>query len=193
MDDEQIRAVMRSKFLIPAYQCPHTKVIEELGIRNGDVRADIAVLNGNFTGYEIKGEEDTFKRLPRQIEGYDSIFAYSSLITCEKHIDKALDELPERWGIFQVVNSGKTIRLKELRAAKKNKHIDPFSIAQLLWKDEAIEMAEKEAHVKLPSRINKREISEILVKSISAAKLTKLTLEVLKSRKNWRTDLLLHD
>jgi len=50
------------------------RTFDELGINHGGVRADIAVVNGVFHGYEIKSDLDTLYRLPRQAEAYSEVF-----------------------------------------------------------------------------------------------------------------------
>jgi hypothetical protein len=36
-----------------------TRVVEEMGIWAGSVRVDIAVINGEFHGFELKSDRDT--------------------------------------------------------------------------------------------------------------------------------------
>jgi hypothetical protein len=49
-------------------------IIDELGLCRGTVRVDIAVVNGVLKGYEIKGDQDTLRRLASQAATYNRIF-----------------------------------------------------------------------------------------------------------------------
>ncbi len=64
MRDAQVRQAFHRSVLRAANECNDTVVIDELGLKNGIVRADIVVLNGKMIGYEIKTDRDTLKRLP---------------------------------------------------------------------------------------------------------------------------------
>jgi hypothetical protein len=44
-------------------------VLDELGIDHGRQRADIAVINGRMTGYEIKSDRDTLAPLSNRAKG----------------------------------------------------------------------------------------------------------------------------
>ncbi len=64
-----------------------TRIIEEMGIWAGSVRVDVAVINGEFHGIELKSARDTLDRLPRQATLYDEVFDRVTL--------GSSDELPE--------------------------------------------------------------------------------------------------
>lgn len=190
MNDQEIRDIIHKQILTQAHSCPNTLVVNELGIKNGFARADIAVLNGTLAAYEIKGLDDSFFRLNRQIEAYNSVFVYSSLVTSCNHLAKAYDFLPQNWGIYVTHENANGWYLKKMRTPRENKNTDPFSIAQLLWKDEALEIIESTLKVAIPKRSNRKELYEILATSVSKTKLLKLTIEKLKARQHWRTGLV---
>ena len=56
------------------------RIIEELGVKHGTARVDIAVVNGIMHGYEIKSDKDTLQRLPRQISTFNPIFDQLTLV-----------------------------------------------------------------------------------------------------------------
>src|SRR5689334_9253856 len=78
---------------------PATLILNEMGIRHGAVRADVVVINGRLHGYELKSDVDTLKRLPSQMQEYCAVFERMTLILAGKHLEKALDIVPEWWGI----------------------------------------------------------------------------------------------
>src|SRR5690242_17854466 len=64
--DRDVRKALKSKLLREHIADPRTLVLDELGLRHGACRVDIAVVNGSMHGYEIKSDSDTLERLPSQ-------------------------------------------------------------------------------------------------------------------------------
>ena len=67
-----------------------------------------------------------------------------------------------------------------------NKNIDPISIAQLLWRNEAEEILQQK---KLSPRILRQPrvvLYEYLVDTLNICELRKCVIEYFKKRKNWR-------
>ncbi|HVN31609.1 MAG TPA: sce7726 family protein [Thermoanaerobaculaceae bacterium] len=121
---------------------PQTKIIEELGIRQGSVRIDVAVVNGRLDGFEIKSDRDNLDRLPEQARLYSTVFDRLTLVVGEGHLAAALALVPEWWGITTATSvSGKT-DLQPVRAAAENPGVDPLALVELLWRDEALAILE---------------------------------------------------
>jgi hypothetical protein len=70
--------------------------------RTGDCKADIAILNGTTTVYEIKSERDSLSRLQRQIASYRKIFASVFVIAGENHIGGILEATPSDVGVMSL-------------------------------------------------------------------------------------------
>ena len=70
LGDSDIRAVPRSSLFFKHLDEADTVVIEELGLCRGQVRVDVAVVNGLLHGYEIKSDRDSLRRLGVQVEVY---------------------------------------------------------------------------------------------------------------------------
>ena len=100
MNDPLIRKAFHYTFLEKEHRSPNTLVIDELGLEHGKCRADIAVINKQISGYEIKSGKDTLTRLKKQIEIYNAIFDYSSIVLEKRHLKEALDLAPKWWGLF---------------------------------------------------------------------------------------------
>jgi len=79
MNDLQIRKAFHRTFLRTHHRDPSTLVLDELGLQHGKSRADIAVINGDLSGFEIKSDVDSLQRLTRQIERYSAVFDLHSL------------------------------------------------------------------------------------------------------------------
>lgn len=73
--------------------------------RAWDVIADVVIVNGTTTVYEIKTEYDTFYRLQSQIETYQQIFDNVCVVIPESKL-KALEEsIPENIGIVVLTDN----------------------------------------------------------------------------------------
>ncbi len=69
LGDSDIRAVLRSRLFLKHPDEADTVVIEELGLCRGQVRVDVAVVNGLLHGYEIKSDRDSLRRALEVIDG----------------------------------------------------------------------------------------------------------------------------
>ncbi|WP_205446878.1 sce7726 family protein [Candidatus Frankia alpina] len=115
---------------------PGTLVLDELDLC-GLTRVDVAVVNGHLTGYEIKGSTDTLRRLPGQVTVYSQVLDFAELVVAENHYERALDLLPDWWGV-RVASGVDQVRLDGVRPARMNAAVDPGALVQLLWRDEAL-------------------------------------------------------
>jgi hypothetical protein len=114
-----------------------TIVLDELGLCQGDVRIDVASVNGELSGYEIKSPADTLARWPKQRRVYSEVVDRAWLVATEKTLESA--KAPAWWGLIRIVQTPNQLGLRVVRAAQLNPSPDPYSIARLLWRDEAIE------------------------------------------------------
>lgn len=164
-----------------------TRFVEELGLCQGIVRVDLAVVNGSVHGYEIKSEEDTLARLPGQVEVYNRSLDRVTIVAASAHIKKIENEkmVPPWWGIWAAVDSD-GIQLEKVREAGENPHIDAFALAQLLWRDEALQaLAEKGLDVGVRSK-PREELWRRLVSNLTLNELGGVVRECLKRRDaNW--------
>lgn len=185
--DSQIRRALHSNRLRKYHMDSNTRVVDELGLHNGYARADIATINGILQGFEIKSDGDTFARLPTQINAYDSVFDKSTLVIGETHYREARQIVPSHWGILiaRLTKKGTVAFLTE-REAKTNRGHDSFSLAQLLWKSEAIEVIKKFGGTGRDLRGNKEELYCRLTKLLSFRELHLAVCEALKIREGWR-------
>jgi hypothetical protein len=195
MRDLDIRINLKNYIEFEHTGVSDTIVIDELGICQGESRIDIAVINGEIQGYEIKSEYDTLNRLPIQVELYNKVFDRVTLVSAESHYAKACKIIPDWWGIIIAVpqkNNG--IILRNIREAVKNKNTDAYYIAQLLWKDEAISVIKDYIPNSKLSSKNRVELWNILVNLTSKEELCAIVRDKLKHsefRHSWRSDSLL--
>lgn len=187
MSDSQIRFAFHKSILRKAHLSVDTVILNELGLKNGESRADIAVLNGKMIGYEIKTEKDSLTRLASQVNSYSQIFDRAIVILAEKHLKKAKAIIPEWWGIYLIKPSNIENHIfKYERKAKMNPSQDSFSIAQLLWKEEALEVANTIFNCNLRSNTDRQEIYKMISSKCAPKKLSKIVMGYLKKREGWR-------
>ena len=187
MNDIEIRQNFHKKILRRQHAQKDTLVIDELGLNHGKCRADIAVVNGHLIGYEIKSNNDSLRRLKNQVESYNSVFDKISVVVGDRHINSIQIHIPAWWGVIVSVRGPRgAVNFDLIRKAKTNKSIDQISIAQLLWRDEVIEILQKN---KVPNRILRQPravLYEYLVSILNICELRTAVRDYFKKRKNWR-------
>lgn len=113
--------------------------------RVGSSLADLVVLNGTSTVYEIKSERDTLRRLPSQIKNYSKVFERTYVVTSAARLHRLGHDLPEHVGIITL---SRDYTLKTIREATTNWDlIDPIAISRTMTIPEACTALE---HLGLP-------------------------------------------
>lgn len=100
-------------------------------------RADLAVIDDEMLGFEIKTARDNLSRLERQIDAYTRVFDRCTAVVAERHLVRAIELLPDWWGILSIVPETNPPRFHMLREATFNTNVDPEILVRLLWKEEA--------------------------------------------------------
>lgn len=191
MNDVEIRQNFHRKILRRQHAHKDTLVIDELGLNHGKCRADIAVVNGRFVGYEIKSNNDSLRRLGEQVKSYNAVFDKAFIIVGNRHIKSIQNYVPEWWGIIESARGPRgAVNFDLIRKAQTNKNIDLISIAKLLWRNEAEEILMQK---KMPSKILRQPraiLYECLVDVLNTCELRKIVRKYLKNRRNWRCPAL---
>lgn len=187
MRDKIVRQAFHQTVLKSAHSDLQTIVIDELGLRNGGVRADIAVVNGKLVGYEIKTERDTLARLPSQIQAYSEVFEKAFIILSDNHLEDALGLIPDWWGIYRIKRkTDGSFTFPCIRHARINRNQNTFTLARLLWKPEALELINSIFSDPFKTTLNKQAIYQLLSQNFSQKKMSKVVIQYLKQRDNWR-------
>lgn len=188
MHDADVRGALHARLRVThARELADTRIVDELGI-TGVARVDTAVLNGTFSGYEIKSERDRLTRLPSQIAAYSSVLDYCYLVTTDRHLTHAEPLLPSWWGVLTARRGDDAVVLRKARAAKINPEIDSWQLVRLLWREEAMEALERRGLARgIKSRPNAI-LWDRLASSTSTLALRRIVRETLKARSGWRVD-----
>jgi len=110
------------------------RIIDELVI--GEARADIVIVTNTLTGYEIKGDADSYRRLPGQVKEYDRYFQQNYLVVGANHRETASKHIPPYWGILCITKPKKAIRIETIRKAGQNPNYTQKRQLSLLWRNE---------------------------------------------------------
>jgi hypothetical protein len=143
MRDRDVRSALRERLEADHYGDPNTLIVDEMEVWSGTVRIDMAVINGEICGYELKSDRDTLGRLPLQADVYSRVFDRVTLVVGERHAVKARTMVPKWWGVTVAKMRGGKVSLMDTRISKPNPSRDPHLVAELLSKDEAIFVLEQ--------------------------------------------------
>jgi hypothetical protein len=143
ISENEIRAALLKQLIRRAKT---SRVQEELRIEQGASRIDVAVIGKRLLGYEIKSDSDTFLRFSNQIHSYNRVFDEITLICGSKHVVAAELVIPSWWGLILAQrNAMGAVTLEKLRGASTNAKQDAFSLASMLWKEEALQFLDNKA------------------------------------------------
>lgn len=97
--DEYIyRAAIVKKVLLGKHSLHTASMLNEF--RAGSCKADLVILNGTSSVYEIKSERDSLSRLANQVENYKRVFATVNVIVSENHIESVRKVVSDDIGIM---------------------------------------------------------------------------------------------
>jgi hypothetical protein len=97
--DEYIyKAALTRKVLFGKHSLQTASMLNEF--RVGDCKADLAILNGTATCYEVKSERDSLVRLQKQVVTYATVFANVYVIASEHHVAGVESTVPKDIGIL---------------------------------------------------------------------------------------------
>lgn len=165
---------------------PATRVVNEMVLLQGAVRVDVAAINDSLHGYEIKSPSDNLARLPMQQNGYGKVFDKMTLVAAESHVEHAVKLLPKCWGLITVGLRGGEPHANEIWPAISNYNQDSLALAQLLWRDEALELLEYFGLTSGMSRRPRKVLWRTLANNLTLQELKAFVCYKLRVRKNWR-------
>ena len=117
-----------------------TGLIQELKMPRPSARIDLAVVNGELAGFEIKSDADTLKRLRMQVPAFSRFFDRVSVVTTRKHLCETERCVPYWWGIILYQGDDE---FHVRRRARRNRRIDVQALLYALSKREIAELASR--------------------------------------------------
>ncbi len=187
MRDLDIRRLLRQNLITAFGNDPTALILDELGVCCGKVRVDMAVVNGELKGFEIKSEQDTLNRLPAQASTYSKVFDTLTIVVGPRHLQKIQAIVPAWWGIVLAdKREDAPLNLQCVRSEGVNQAHDPYALVQLLWRDEALAFLQaNNLDAGLRSR-PRRYLWEALATSFGLSDLREMVRTKLKMRREWR-------
>jgi hypothetical protein len=187
MRDIDIRRTLLNNLRAQHASDDGTIVVEELGLCQGTARVDVAAVNGIIHGFEIKSAHDTLSRLHGQIAVYGKVLTHVTIVAAEQHVGRAFAAVPDWWGISLAEDTSRAVCLTPLRAPSRNPQVDPQSLVQLLWRDEALAALEARGLAGGVRSKPRRAVWDRLAMALPADELILLVRDQLKNRPpDWR-------
>ncbi len=110
--------VIAHKILLGRHSLNTSRMLTEFRVDKS--KADVVILNGTSTVYEIKSEYDSFVRLKKQIQAYFKVFDYINVITSPSQAEKLKTILPDNAGIFVLTKKNTITTIRDSQSNKKN-------------------------------------------------------------------------
>ncbi|NIY71828.1 sce7726 family protein [Marivivens donghaensis] len=130
------QAALVQNVLLGRHNLQTASLIAEM--RAGKSKADIVILNGTATAYEIKSERDTLVRLSKQVADYQRVFAKVYVISSEDHCDGVASSVGAEVGLLCLTRWN---RISTVREAFENwELIEPLAVLESLQTPEALEV-----------------------------------------------------
>jgi len=107
------KAALTEKVLLGRHSLQTASMLTEF--RVGKCKADVAILNGTATVYEIKSERDSLSRLEHQIDSYKRVFACVYVIAGENHVRTVFENVSDDIGILKLSERHQISTLREAR------------------------------------------------------------------------------
>ena len=132
--DEYIyRSAIANRILMGTHSLNTATMLNEFRVR--DSVADVVILNGTSTVYEIKSERDTLKRLRSQLTNYSDIFAQIYVIAGHNHVEAVIEDVPPGVGVLSLSQRYQISTVRDALCSYSN--VDPVAILDSVRVSEA--------------------------------------------------------
>ena len=127
MNDPEIRKILISYL---EAQSDDLRIYNEKAI--GNAVCDILAVGKELVGYEIKSDQDNYRRLEKQVRVYDLYFDRNYIVVGASHAASVSKKVPEHWGIICIERD----KVEVIRSAGKNASCSRGDQLSMLWKIE---------------------------------------------------------
>lgn len=135
-DEYVYRAAITEKVLLGIHSLRTASMLTEF--RVSDRKADLVILNGSATVYEIKSERDTLARLAHQLNAYRRVFPRLVVIAAEQHVGSIVELTDDSVGVLALSNRYQISTVRE--ATADYSRICPLTISRSLRASECCEI-----------------------------------------------------
>jgi hypothetical protein len=156
------KAALTHKILLGKHSLRTASMLNEF--RVGECKADLAILNGTSTVYEVKSERDSLRRLARQVTAYSKVFAQVYVIAAEDHVDAVKSSVSEYVGILVLNSRHRISTLRE--AVDRAESTSPAAIFDAIRTEEArmILLAQGVSVTDVPNTVLNSVLRELFIK-----------------------------
>ncbi len=158
-DEYVYKSAITQRILLGRHSLRSACMLNEF--RVGQCKADLVILNGSATAYEIKSERDDLARLSPQLASYKAVFPIRYVVAGEQHIDSILRTVDVDVGILSLSSRH---RISTVRAAQERVDlVDTGILFDSIRVDEAINIL-KCRNIEIPDVPNtriRRELREV--------------------------------
>jgi hypothetical protein len=127
------RAALVRNVLMGTHSLATASMLTEF--RAGQSKADLVILNGTATVYEIKSERDTLARLEKQVSDYQRVFAKVFVIAGVDHIEEVAELMPPEVGLMCLKRWNRISTIRD--AIDCPQQIKPLSVLESIRSSEA--------------------------------------------------------
>lgn len=192
MRDQDLRIALEAELRARYVADPEALLVHELAVCRSEARVDVALIDGELQGWELKSSSDTLDRLPRQAATFSRVFDRLWLVVEEPLVERAVALIPSWWGIVLARPSKRGCLLEQERDATANPAVDLAAVAQLLWRAEMLEELDRLGLSEGLSRASRSNLSAVLAAacpgSISDLDLKARVRLRLTTRRAWRSE-----
>lgn len=135
-DEYVYKAAITRRVLLGRHSLRSACMLSEFRI--GQCKADLVILNGTATVYEIKSERDSLSRLEKQIAAYRTVFPKCFVVAGENHVDSVANSIPEDVGVLRLSPRQSLSTVRE--AVERFELVKPDAIFDAIRTDEALEL-----------------------------------------------------
>lgn len=184
MRDRDIRNALTNDLRLSHLGDPDTAIIDELSIRRNGARIDVALVNCTVHGFELKSDLDTLSRLPEQAPAYCEVCDHVTLVVGERHVLKAIELVPDWWGIKVARRNFGTVVFRDLKLAQINPCTSPTAVAQLLRREEVINILVSLGMESEGTRASRQQLCVKLAKTMDFSRLSEKVRYCLRARQS---------
>lgn len=116
-DEYVYKSAITHKVLMGTHSLSTASMLTEF--RVGDRKADVVILNGTGTAYEIKSERDSLTRLRQQVFSFSTVFPRVNVIVGEAHLSDVTSSIPLDIGVMTLSDR---YQISTVREATHNIH-----------------------------------------------------------------------
>lgn len=152
-------------------------------------RIDVAAIGENLVGYELKSDRDNLARLPRQMEAFEAVFDFCTLVVTPRHLTKARVALRRNWGLAVAIRDDVGgLEYRQIRKPRAIGRHDNVALAELLWRDELIHALETIGMLRGYKSSTRSVLAIRLAASTDRRELKRIVATKLTERRGWRVE-----